>query len=95
MKLIGIYIKWIRFLLHVIDGFSKFACAFSLKYKEAELITKLHQMILDESGCKPIKILVDKGTKFYDRSSKSWLKDNHIKLIEHIIKKNQRLLNDS
>ena len=31
-------------------------------------------MLLDESDRKPNKILVDKGTEFYSRPMKSWLK---------------------
>ena len=36
----------------------------------------LFQKILDESGRKPNKIWVDKGSEFYNRSRKSWLQDN-------------------
>ena len=31
--------------------------------------------ILDESGHKPNKIWVDKGSEFHNRSMKSWLRD--------------------
>ena len=31
---------------------------------------------LDESNCKPNKMWVDKGNKYYNRSMKSWLQDN-------------------
>ena len=34
----------------------------------------------NESNRKPNKIWVDKGGKFYDRSLKSWLKDNDIEM---------------
>ena len=34
------------------------------------------QKILDESNGKPNKIWVDKGSKFYNRSQKSWLEKN-------------------
>ena len=34
------------------------------------------QKILDESGCKPNKTWVDKGSEFYHRLMKSWLEDN-------------------
>ena len=37
----------------------------------------LFNRILDESSHKPKKIWVDKGSKFYDRSMKSWLQDNN------------------
>ena len=37
------------------------------------MITNAFQIILDESSRKPNKIWVDKGSKFYERSMKSWL----------------------
>ena len=36
--------------------------------------------MLDKFNSKPNKIWVDKGTEFYNRSMKSWLKDNHTKM---------------
>ena len=36
--------------------------------------------ILDDSKRKPNKIWVDKGSEFYDRSMKSWLGKNEIKI---------------
>ena len=46
------------------------------------MITNAFQIILDESGRKPNKIWVDKGSKFYERSMKSWLQlqDNNIEM---------------
>ena len=43
-------------------------------------ITKAFQNILGESNRKLNKIWVDKGSKFYNRSMKSWLQDNDIEL---------------
>ena len=47
-----------------------------------KLAEELHKpiKILDESGCKPNKIWVDKRTEFYKRSMESWLKDNSIEM---------------
>ena len=33
---------------------------------------------IDESGSKPDRIWVDRSSKFYNRSMKSWLQDNDI-----------------
>ena len=33
---------------------------------------------IDKSGSKPDRIWVDRGSKFYNRSMKSWLQDNDI-----------------
>ena len=72
-QLINKYNKEIRFLLRVIDICSKYARVISLKDKKGITITNASQNNLDESGHKPNKILVDKGSKFYKRSTKSWL----------------------
>ena len=63
--------KEIRFLLCVIDIFSKYAWVIHLKDKKGIAITNAFQKILDESNRKPNKIWVDKGNKFYNRSMKS------------------------
>ena len=41
-------------------------------------IANAFQKILKESNRKPNKIWVDKGSKFYNRSIKSWLEKNDI-----------------
>ena len=43
-------------------------------------ITNAFQIILDESNHKPNKIWVDKGSEFYNRSMKSWLEKNYMKI---------------
>ena len=48
-----------------------------LKDKKGITTTKSFQEILDESGHKPNKIWVDRGSEFYNRSMKSWLQDNN------------------
>ena len=68
----------IRFLLCVIDIFSKYAWVVPLKDKKGVSIVDAFQKILKESDRKPNKIWVDKGRKFYNSSFKKWLKDNDI-----------------
>ena len=58
----------------------KYAWVVPLKDKNDMAITKAFQNILGESNRKPNKIWVDKGSKFYNRSMKSWLQDNDIEL---------------
>ena len=65
--------KRIRFLLCVIDIYSKPAWVVPLKYKKGITVTNASQQILDESNRIPNKILLDKGSKFYNRLMKSWL----------------------
>ena len=74
MKLISKFNKGIRFLLCMIDIYSKYAWVIPLKHKKDITINDASQKILKESNRKPNKIWVDKGRKFYNRSMKSWLK---------------------
>ena len=53
---------------------------FPLKDKKGITITNAFQEILDESGCKPNKIWVNKGSEFYNKSMKSRLQDYDIEM---------------
>ena len=77
MQLISKFNKGVRFLLRVIDIFSKYA---SLKDKKGVTIANAFQIVLDDSKRKPNKIWVDKGSEFYNRSMKSWLRHNYIEM---------------
>ena len=50
---------------------------YSLKNKKTVPITNAFQKTLDESICKPNKMRVDKGSEFYNRSMKSFLRNNN------------------
>ena len=78
MQLISKYNKGIRFLLCVIDIFSKYAWVFPLKDKKGVSIVTAFQSILKQSNRKPNKIWVDKGSEFYNASFKKWLRNNNI-----------------
>ena len=82
MQLLSKYNKGIRFLLCVIDIFSKYAWVVPLKDKKGISIVKAFQSILKQSNSiqhvKPNKIWVDKGSEFYNASFKTWLRDNDI-----------------
>ena len=79
MQLLSRYNKGIRFLLCVIDIFSKYAWVVPLKDKKGISIVKAFQIILKQSNSrKPNKIWVDKGAEFYNASFKKWLQDNDI-----------------
>ena len=71
MQLIRKFIKGFRFLLCVIDIFGKCAWVVPLKDKKGVSIVNAFQKILDKSGRKPNKILVDKGSEFYNISFKN------------------------
>ena len=80
MQLISKFKKGFRFLLCVIDIFSKYAWVVPLKDKKGISIVNAFQKILKESDRKPNKIWVDKGSEFYNSSFKKWLKDNNIEM---------------
>ena len=50
-------------------------CSFEMP-KKGITITNAFQKMLDESNRKPSKTWVDKESKVYNRSMKSWLQDN-------------------
>ena len=78
MQLISKFNKGICFFLCAIDICSKYAWVIPLKAVSGITITNAFQKILDESNRKPNKIWVDQGSKFYNRSVKSWLEKNDI-----------------
>ena len=78
MQLISKFNQGFRFLLCVIDIFSKYAWVVPLKDKKGVSIFNAFPKILDDSKRKPNKIWVDKGSEFYNRSMKSWLQKNDI-----------------
>ena len=78
MQLLSKFNKGFRFLLCVIDIFSKYTWVIPLKDKKGISIINAFQIILKESNRKPNKIWVDKGSAFYNNSFKKWLKDNDI-----------------
>ena len=80
MQLISKFTKGFRFLLCVIDIFSKYVWVVPLKDKKGVSIVNAFQKILKESDRKPNKIWVDKGSEFYNNSFKKWLKDNDIEM---------------
>ena len=80
MQLISKFNKGFRFLLCVIDIFSKYAWVVPLKDKKGVSIVNAFQKILKESNRKPKKIWVDKESQFYNNSFKNWLKGNDIEM---------------
>ena len=79
MQLLSTYSKGIRFLLCVIDIFSKYAWVVPLKDKKGISIVKAFQIISKQSNSrKPNKIWVDKRSEFYNAYFKKWLRDNDV-----------------
>ena len=88
MQLISKFNRGFRFLLCVIDIFSKYAWVIPLKDKKGVSIVNAFQKILKVShrskakskGRKPNKIWVDKESDFSNISFKKWWKDNDIEM---------------
>ena len=78
MQLISKFNKGFRFLLCVIDIFSKNSWVVPLKDKRGANIVNTFQSILKDSNRKPNKIWVDKGSEFYNNYFKKWLQDKDI-----------------
>ena len=95
MQLISKFTKGVRFLLCVIDIYSKYAWIIPLKDKKGTTITNAFQNFLDESNRKLNQIWVDKSSELYNRSMKSWLEKMMKKCIQHIMKENLLLVKDS
>ena len=68
MRLISNFNKGIRFLLCVIEIFSRYAWVFPLKDEKGVIIVDTFQKILNGSNRKPNKIWIDKGSEFYNNS---------------------------
>ena len=80
MQLLSKSNKGFRFLLCVIDIFSKYAWVVPLKDKKGVSIVNAFQKILKESNRKTNKIWIYKGSEFYNNSFKKWLQDNDIEM---------------
>ena len=80
LQLISKYYKGVKFLMCVIDVYSKDTWFVPLKDKKVLQIINAFPNILDEPGHKPNKVWVDQDNEFYTRSMKSWFHDNGIKI---------------
>ena len=72
MQLISKFNKGFRFLLCVIEIYSKYTRVVPLKDIKGVNIVNAFQSILKKSNSKPNKIWVDKGSEFYNSHFKKW-----------------------
>ena len=68
--------KGIKYLLCVIDLYSKYAFVIPLKDKKGISIVNAFDKIIKQSNRKPNKIWVDQGGEFYNNVFEKWLSDN-------------------
>ena len=78
MQLIRKFNKGFRFLLCVIDIFSKYVWVVPLRDKKDVSIVNAFQNISKYFKRKPNKMWVDKGSEFYNNFFKKWLQENDI-----------------
>ena len=67
-----------KYMLTVIDLFSRYAWAVPLKDKTGAVVRDAFQHIVRTSGRQPRKLWVDEGKEFYNRTVKKWLSDRDI-----------------
>ena len=69
-----------KFVLTVIDLYTKFAWVRKLKNKTGSEVSKAFEDIIKSSNRKSKKIWVDQGSEYYNRNFKSMLKDYNIEM---------------
>ena len=71
--------KGYRYIIILIDNFSKYLWAIPLKNKDSQTITNEFSNILTTSKRNPLKIASDRGTEFYNSIFQNFLrnKKNH------------------
>ena len=67
--------KNVKYLLCVIDGFTKYAWVKMLKDKKGKTVNAFIE-IVNESNRKPLKLYVDQGRDLYEKLMQEWL-DNY------------------
>lgn len=70
--------KGFKYLLTVIDGFSRYAWAVPLKNKEGKTVLDAIKKIIKESKRTPKNLYVDKGSEFYNKNVMDFLEKNNI-----------------
>ena len=70
--------KNVKYLLCVIDVFTKYAWVKPLKDKKGKTVLNLFIEIEDESNRKPNKLWVDEEKEFYNKLMQEWLDNNDI-----------------
>ena len=72
--------KGVKYLLMVIDVFSKYDWISPLKYKKTESVSLAFDEIFKKAKRKPVMLWTDKGSEFISKHFKDFLKKKKIKL---------------
>ena len=81
--------KNVKYLLCVIDVFTKYAWVEPLKDKKGKTVLSAFIEIVNESNRKPSKLWVDQGRESYNKLMQEWLDNNDISMYRHIMKASQ------
>ena len=81
-----------KYILTVIDVFSKYAWAVPMKDKSAASVTKVFEKIISDRI--PKKLWVDEGKEFYNATFKRLLEKHKIDMYSTFIKEKLLFLND-
>ena len=69
--------KGYKYMLNVIDVFSKYAWSIPMKNKTGQTTLEAFRKIVKDSGRIPKHIWVDKGLEFYNKYVTGWLEENN------------------
>jgi flagellar hook-basal body complex protein FliE len=69
-----------KFILTIIDVFSKYAWAIPLKNKKASTVLTAFKDIIEDSGRYPYKIWADQGSEFYNKNFEEFLNEMGIEI---------------
>ena len=70
--------KGFRYMLNIIDIFSKFVWCIPLKDKTGQTVSDAFKQVVKETNRQPQKLWVDEGKEFYNKLMNDWLKENDI-----------------
>lgn len=70
--------KGYRYILNVVDVFSKYAWSVKLLDKKGSTVLEAFKNIVKSSGRKPGHLWVDQGREFYNKDMDEWIKENDI-----------------
>jgi Domain of unknown function (DUF5679)/Integrase core domain/Phospholipase A2-like domain len=70
--------KGYRYMLNVVDVYSKYAWSVKLLDKKGKTVLEAFKQIVENSGSKPRHIWVDEGKEFYNKDMDEWSKQNGI-----------------
>ena len=70
--------KNVKYLLRVVDVFTKYTWVKPLKDKIGKADLNAFIEIVNESNGKPDKLWVDQGIEFYNKFMQEWLENNNI-----------------